>query len=158
MSSIPKKGARRGGGRAGNTVNFGLLDELTGYAIKRAHERVFEAFMAATPDPHVTPPRYAALMIIASNGDLTQTDLAESLGIARSGAAAMVKALQDLGYVSQAAADGDRRAVSLALTPAGRIALDAVTTEIRKNDAALTASFAPDELKTFLALLERVGL
>jgi len=156
MSSIPKRGHRRAKGRERDEINLGALTDLAGYAIKRAQEHVFETFMAATPDTNITPARLAALTMISANENLTPTDLAETLRIARSGATAMLKALHDIGYVTQSVVDTDRRAVRLSLTPAGRLALDAVTKAVQKQDEELTASLTTEERETLLSLLDRI--
>lgn len=154
--SAKKTGRDTARSRRANDVNFGALTTLTGFAIKQAQEHVFDTFMAATPDPNITPARFSALTIIANNPDLTQVDLARSLGIARSGAAAMLKVLQDLGYISQDAADGDKRTVRLVLRPAGRLALEAVTEAVREQDKQLTSALTPEERETFMSLLNRI--
>src|SRR5690606_37333978 len=79
-------------------VEYGALDELVGYAIRRAQILIYEDFLAALEPWDITPQRFSALTLIAANADLKLTDLARILGIARSGAVQLANQLQDLGH------------------------------------------------------------
>src|SRR3990172_13179219 len=67
-------------------IDYGGLDDLLGYALRRAQLAGFEAFHRATAEVDITPPRYTALIFVGANPGLSQTDLGAALGTARSGA------------------------------------------------------------------------
>ncbi|MGA7984339.1 MAG: helix-turn-helix domain-containing protein, partial [Burkholderiales bacterium] len=67
-------------------LDYGVLDELLGYALRRAQVAMFLAFHAATKGQHITPPRFTALVIVGANAGISQSTLGAALGIARSGA------------------------------------------------------------------------
>ena len=58
-------------------VQYGVLDQLTGYAVRRAQIRMYESFIAALEPWRITPPRFSALVIVSLNPGLklTQYDL-----------------------------------------------------------------------------------
>lgn len=138
-------------------VEYGVLDGLTGYAIRRAQIRIYEDFVRSLAPWNITPPRFSALTIIANNPDLKLTELARILGIARSGAVLLIDALEDMKLVARRASRSDRRAHSLALTPTGRKTLEAVTQAVCEHDARIASGLSAQERATLLDLLARLG-
>lgn len=138
-------------------VDYGVLDSLIGYAIRRAQIRVYEDFVASLAAWNITPPRFSALQIIARNPDLKLTDLAQILGIARSGAVLLVDALEAMGLVARVPSPTDRRAFGLALTAAGRKTLKEVTDAVCAHDARIAAGLSAEEQRVLKGLLDRLG-
>jgi DNA-binding MarR family transcriptional regulator len=138
-------------------VEYGVLDSLTGYAIRRAQIRIYEDFVRSLAPWNITPPRFSALTIIAGNPDLKLTELARILGIARSGAVLLIDALEDMKLVERRPSRSDRRAHSLALTATGRKTLEAVTQAVCEHDARIASALTEQERATLLDLLGRLG-
>jgi len=138
-------------------VEYGVLDELVGYAIRRAQILIYEDFLAALAPWDITPQRFSALTLIAANPRLKLTELARILGIARSGAVQLVDQLQALGYVSREEAAGDRRAYSLVATPAGKRAHVEITRAVRAHDTRISARLGAAERAQLIALLGQLG-
>lgn len=161
LSSRPKNRAPSQRGQDANAlvpgVNYGALDELVGYAIRRAQIRIYQDFLDALGVWSITPPRFAAMTLILNNDKLKLTELAQAMGIARSGAVEVVNSLEKLGYVARADSLLDRRAYALMLTDAGRAAVHDITKTIRDHDARISARLSPDEHKELLRLLDLLG-
>ena len=138
-------------------IDYGVLDSLVGYAIRRAQIRIYEDFVQSLAQWHITPPRFSALVIISRNPHLKLTELASILGIARSGAVLLVDALEDMKLVARRPAPHDRRAYSLVLTPAGRRTLEAATTAVCAHDAHVAAALSAQEQDTLRALLGKLA-
>ncbi|AZG16244.1 MarR family winged helix-turn-helix transcriptional regulator [Cupriavidus pauculus] len=138
-------------------VDYGVLDSLIGYAIRRAQIRVYEDFVAALAPWNITPPRFSALQIIARNANLKLTDLATILGIARSGAVLLVDALEAMGLVERVPSPTDRRAFGLVLTDAGQKTLREVTDAVCAHDARIAGGLSAEEQRVLKGLLERLG-
>ncbi|MGT2427658.1 MarR family winged helix-turn-helix transcriptional regulator [Cupriavidus basilensis] len=138
-------------------IDYGVLDSLIGYAIRRAQIRIYEDFVQSLAQWHITPPRFSALVIISRNPHLKLTELASILGIARSGAVLLVDALEDMKLVARRPAPHDRRAYSLVLTPAGRRTLEAATTAVCAHDAHVAAALSAQEQDTLRALLGKLA-
>ncbi|MCD0501567.1 MarR family winged helix-turn-helix transcriptional regulator [Bordetella petrii] len=138
-------------------VEYGALDELVGYAIRRAQILIYEDFLAALEPWDITPQRFSALTLIAANAELKLTQVASILGIARSGAVQLVDQLQALGYVERQEAAGDKRAYSLALTPAGRRAHADITRAVRQHDQRISTRLSATERHQLIALLGKLG-
>lgn len=137
-------------------VDYGVLDELIGYGLRRAQIRMTEAFDARLGALGVTTQRFSALVLIASNPGLKQTELASIMGIARSGALAIVEALTTQGLIERRPAPGDARAQALFLSPAGEVRLPQIVDMVREHDRELVRGFSAAEAATLKALLERL--
>ena len=138
-------------------VDYGVLDTLTGYAIRRAQIRIYEDFVRSLAAWQITPPRFSALQIIARNPGVRLTDLARILGIARSGAVMLFDALEAMQLVVREPSPTDRRAYALALTATGRQTLAAVTEAVCDHDARIGAQLSEAERQTLLRLLDKLA-
>ena len=138
-------------------IDYGILDDLLGYAVRRAQIRLYEDFIASLAPWGITPPRFSAMVIVSRNPGLKLTQLARIMGIARSGSVILVDALEDLGYVQRLPVPEDRRAFSLTLTPKGRTDLVAISAAVRAHDERMARMLTPDEKTALRALLTRMS-
>jgi DNA-binding MarR family transcriptional regulator len=92
--------------------------------------------IAAAP-VELTMPQHRALVLIASGRATGITALADCMGVNQSNASRLVDRLQRLGLVNRRRSAADGRAAVVALTSAGREALDAVTDRRRDDIAAI---------------------
>lgn len=134
-------------------IDYGVLDTLLGYAVRRAQIRLYEDFVASLAPWGITPPRFSAMVIVSRNPGLKLTQLAKVLGIARSGAVILVDALEELGYMQRQAMPEDRRAFSLTLTSKGHADLLAIIEAVQTHDGRMAASLTPPEQAQLLSLL-----
>lgn len=138
-------------------IQYGALDDLVGYALRRAQIVIYEDFLNALAPWDITPQRFSSLTLIAANAHLKLTDLARLLGVARSGAVQIVNQLQALGYVERQEAERDRRAYSLAVTPAGRAALADITLAVQTHDARISRLLSSTDKRRLIQLLGQLG-
>ena len=137
-------------------IEYGVLDELVGYGLRRAQIRMTEAFDAQLGGLGVTTQRFSALVLIASNPGLKQTELAGVMGIARSGVLAIVEALSLQGLIERRPVPGDARAQALFLSPLGEERLPQIVQLVREHDRELVRGFSAAEIETLKSLLERI--
>lgn len=137
-------------------VDYGVLDDLLGYAIRRAQIRLYEDFHAALAPWQITPQRFSALVIIDRNPGLKLTELARIQGIARSGAVALIDALADLGHVERRPSATDRRALGLFLTPGGARTLVSITQAVKAHDARMSSALSAKETAELQRLLSKL--
>jgi len=138
-------------------VTYGVLDELVGYALRRAQIRIYQDFLDALGVWSITPPRFSAMTIIHHNSGMKLTELAQAMGIARSGAVEVVNSLETLGFVTRAASATDKRAHALALTDHGRDTLHNITQAIQDHDARISAKLSTTEQTELRRLLDLLG-
>lgn len=138
-------------------LDYGVLDELLGYTLRRAQVAMFLAFHAATRSQDITPPRFTALVVIGANPGINQSVLGRVLGIARSGAMSLADWFEGRGWVERRRRPNDGRAWGLHLTRRGEALVGrmrrAVLDEDRRRAAVLTAR----ERRELLRLLNKLA-
>jgi DNA-binding MarR family transcriptional regulator len=137
-------------------VDYGVLDQLLGYSVRRAQILMYEDFIASMAPWQITPPRFSALVIISRNAGLKLTVLANILGIARSGAVALIDSLEGLAYVERRPSPTDRRALGLFMTPKGEQDLLAIIEAVQAHDRRAAGSLTPEEFAQLNMLLSKV--
>ncbi len=138
-------------------VDYGVLDALLGYAVRRAQIRITQAFDARLSDAGMTTQRFSALVLIARNPGRKQAELAAIMGIARSGALAIVESLDAQGLVERRPSPDDGRAQALYLTALGERSLPGITAAVVAHDRDIAASLSHDEAALLKSLLEKIA-
>lgn len=138
-------------------IDYGVLDSLLGYGLRRAQILIYEDFIATLAPWNITPQRFSALTVIARNPALKLTQLARILGIARSGAVLVVDALSAMGYVERQPSPDDRRAYGLALTARGERDLKAITEAVCEHDRRIGARMTGNDARELMRLLRQVA-
>lgn len=137
-------------------VDYGVLDQLLGYSVRRAQIVVYEDFITSLAPWQITPPRFSALVIISRNAGLKLTELANILGIARSGAVALIDSLEGLAYVERRPSPTDRRALGLFLTHQGEQDLPRIIEAVKAHDLRAAGNLSAEELAQLHQLLSKV--
>jgi DNA-binding MarR family transcriptional regulator len=138
-------------------IAYGVLDDLVGYAIRRAQIKIYEDFASSVADPEITPQRFAALVLIDRNPGLPQSAIGDIMGIARSGAMALMAALERMDLVERRISTTDRRAYGLRLTERGRKRLSDLEAIVAEHDQRIAGDLSASERAQLVALLERVA-
>jgi DNA-binding MarR family transcriptional regulator len=138
-------------------LDFDLLPELIGYALRRAHGRVFQDFAATVGQDGITPGLFGVLVLIEANPRLNQSRLSEALGVDRSTVVGVIDRLQKRELVKRTPSPTDRRAYALELTAAGRDVLNQLKRQVRRHEAAIARRLDPGEQTQLVALLRRLA-
>lgn len=138
-------------------VSEGELSGLIGYALRRAQLRVFDDFFATLSVEGITPARFSALAIIDGNPGISQTTLAQTLDIARSGVVMLIDTLEKLELVSREPIEADKRSYALHLTRRGKTTLQRIRGQVAIHEARVCARLDGKEKKWLLTMLARVG-
>lgn len=96
-----------------------------------------------------------ALGTLVERGELTLNELASELYLDKSTASRVVDALVAKGYVTRQPHPQDRRAVRLAVTPAGSELYQAIDSELLAEMQALVAGFEPPVRQAMNRLLSQ---
>ena len=118
-------------------LDYGVLDELLGYALRRAQIALYVDFYRATAGLDVSPPRFAALVLVGRNPGMRQGLLAQAMGLHRSGALRLTDWLTARGWVERQDDAEDARSWGLFLTAAGKRKLAELERRVRAHDARL---------------------
>jgi DNA-binding MarR family transcriptional regulator len=136
-------------------IDYDVLDNLIGYAIRRAQLSIYEDFSTALAKENITPQRFAALVIIESNPGVSQTRLSEVMGIARSGVVSIIDAFEKMDLVERLAS-GDRRSYSLSLTKTGQRQLKKYKNAVENHDNRIAKKLTAAERQQLRSLLGKL--
>ena len=132
----------------------GVLAGLLGYRLRVAQQAVFRDF--AREIPEASPGRAGILLLIDANPGVTQSRLAQAVGIDRSTLVGVLHALQARELVERRRGE-DRRTNGLWLTRPGRTLVTSLKQRIRVHERRVAAGLTPAERAQLLQLLEKLG-
>jgi DNA-binding MarR family transcriptional regulator len=142
--------------RASPELDHGILTTLLGYQLRLAQIAVFNDFAASAREFDVSPGRFGMLILIDVNPGVTQTRLAEAVGLDRSTLVAVLDQLEERGLLERRRGK-DRRTNGLWLTRRGKSLVARMKERIRAHEDRLAAQLSETERDTLLALLRRIG-
>jgi DNA-binding MarR family transcriptional regulator len=139
---------------AQQSLKPGLLAGLLGYRLRVAQQAVFRDF--AREIPEASPGRAGILLLIDANPGVTQSRLAQAVGIDRSTLVGVLHALQARNLVERRRGE-DRRTNGLWLTRAGRTLVASLKQRIRVHERRVASSLTAAERARLLHLLEKLA-
>ncbi len=95
-----------------------------GFLLRRAHQISAALFEDECRELALTPAQFGVLTVLRSHPGLGQSSLARALGFDKVTVLRVLRGLQARGLVARAPALGNRRTVSVALTPRGAAVLE----------------------------------
>ena len=132
------------------------LETLIGYNLKRAYVIISSDFRRTLGEDGFAPRVFSALSLVVQFPNITQSELARTLGIERSGLVAIVDDLEGRGFLSRNAVPGDRRVQALAPTKAGVRAYQKAAEAVQAHEEALLQHMSREERDTLLSLLRKI--
>lgn len=142
--------------KAPPAAKLGILPDLLGYHLRRAHVAVFQDFARAMAGLDVTPGQVGVLQVIAANPGLSQTALGRAIGIDRSTVVAVIDRLERRGLVVRALSPNDRRSHALRLSPAGEKALGEIDRRVRAHERRIARALSASEREQLIRLLTKI--
>lgn len=139
---------------AQQTLKPGLLSGLLGYRLRVAQQAVFRDFARSIPE--ASPGRVGILLLIDANPGVTQSRLAQAVGIDRSTMVGVLHALQGRELIERRRGE-DRRTNGLWLTRSGRALVASVKQRIRIHERRVASRLTVAERTQLLAMLEKLG-
>lgn len=133
------------------------LDRFVPYLLSVASNRVSDRIAGAYAVLFgITIPEWRLLALIAEVPALTQVELGERTRMDKVTVSRAAIALVNRGLVARAPNAHDRRSHRLSLTGEGRALYEQVAPKALDMEARMLASFAPEEVEQFIALLHRI--
>lgn len=136
------------------TLRPGPLPGLLGYRLRLAQQAVFRDFGATVSE--LSPGRVGILLLIEANPGVTQSRLAQAVGLDRSTLVGVLHALQARGMLERRRGE-DRRTNGLWLTRGGRTLVAGLKRRIRAHERRVAAALTAQERDQLLALLEKLA-
>lgn len=138
-------------------LDYDVLDQLLGYALRRAQVGMFLAFHAATRGQDITPPRFTALVIVGANPGIGQSVLGRVLGIARSGAMMLTDWMEDRGLAERRRRPNDGRSWGVHLSARGEELTGRMKRRVIAEDRKRAGVLDARERRELLRLLNKLA-
>ncbi len=135
-------------------LDAGILPGLIGYRLRLAQQTVFRDFAGSVRG--VSPGRLGMLVLVESNPGVTQSRLAEAIGLDRSTLVGLIDALEERGLVERRRGE-DRRTNGLWLTRSGRALLVRTKRHVEQHEKRIAARLSRAEREQLLALLAKLA-
>lgn len=138
-------------------LSLGVLDEHLGYFLRRIQVWVFQDFLRQLARLDVRPAQYSVLAVIEANPGLSQSDLADFLGIERARLVRMLDRLEKRGLARRKPSPHDRRSHALFLTRGGQKTLKRIKSLAAQHEANLTERLGAENRRAMIELLRDFG-
>ncbi len=137
-------------------LSLGILPELLGYHLRRTQVAVFKHFAKRVASEGLTPGLCGMLQVIAANPGLSQSRLAEAMGVERSNIVKVVRQLDAAGLIERIGSPNDRRSNCLYPSLRGEQAVQRMEAEILRHEREVASELTTAERDTLIGLLDRV--
>lgn len=94
--------------------------------------------------------------LLAQNGDVFQKDVEEEYSLRPSSATQLLQKMEGEGLIRRESLPGNGRRKRIVVCPKGLAYREAVMEDIRTLEARLTRDIDPDDLETFLRVMEQM--
>jgi DNA-binding MarR family transcriptional regulator len=146
---------RASGNGPDDGLDHGILPGLIGYQLRLAQLAVFRDFNRAVGALGVSPGRVGVLVLVDCNPGITQSRLAEAVGLDRSTLVPVLDGLERLGLVERRRGQ-DRRTNGLRLTESGKSLLGTVKRRIKAHERRMVQGMTQEERSQLVTLLARL--
>ena len=136
-------------------LNHGVLPDLIGYQLRRAQVAVFRDFEQSVGALGISPGRVGVLELVQCNPGITQSRLAETVGLDRSTLVPVLDTLEKRGLVERRRGL-DRRTNGLWLTIPGKRLLGHVKRRILVHERRFLTPLSEVERRQLINLLARL--
>ncbi|OBY24910.1 MarR family winged helix-turn-helix transcriptional regulator [Leisingera sp. JC1] len=134
-----------------------LLHQFVGYNMKRAYMQIQDDMSETLAPLGLRIGTFSALAVVMGSPGISQTQLSQMLNIKRSGVVVVVDELERASVLERAPVEGDRRAYSLVVTPAGKRLWQKAEKAVQAHEAALFSGLNAQEVLTLQDLLGRAA-
>ena len=131
-----------------------MLPGLLGYRLRLAQQTVFRDFSRSVAE--LSPGRVGILLLIDANPGVTQSRLAQAVGLDRSTMVGLIDTLEDRALIQRRRGE-DRRTNGLWLTRPGRRLLGGLKRRIELHEKRVAARLSASERVQLIALLEKLS-
>jgi DNA-binding MarR family transcriptional regulator len=138
-------------------VDLGPLGDSFGYLLRRAQVTVFQRFFDLFAEFDIRPAQYSVLTVIERNPGLSQTRLAQALGIKKTNLVAIIDTLEERGLARRKSTENDRRSHALFLTPKGTVLIGRLHRLEAALDRDMSRLMKENERQRFCGVLRQVG-
>ena len=138
------------------TATEGVLEDLIGYALRRAQLKLFQNLIGRLSAYDLRPAQFSALAVIEQNPGLMQADLARSLAIEPPQVVPLLNKLEERALAVRVRCKPDKRSYGIFLSKAGEALLKELKQIASDSDREATSALDDQEREQLLRLLTRI--
>ena len=138
-------------------LDLGGLDQVIGYAIRRAQVAVFQDYDELTADLGITTIQFSVMRLAHANPGLNQTALANALGADTPRMVLIIDDLERRGLVVRLASTVDRRSRAIFLTPDGRKLHTVLSKRVAEQNRRMVKRLRGDNKDHLLRMLHKLA-
>jgi len=138
-------------------INLDNLQDLIGYAIRRAQLAVFQSFKEVMGELAVTTAQFSVLRIVHDNPGLNQTALANALGVETPRMVLILDDLEKRDLVARVASTMDRRSRAIYLTDEGNRMLVLLEERAEAHNRDLIRRLRGDDREVLARMLRNLA-
>jgi DNA-binding MarR family transcriptional regulator len=133
------------------------LYHRAGFLVRRINQIANAIWFQECPEPGLTKAQYAAMLLLAGEGDLDQSTLGKRLGLDRTTIGVIVRTLAERGYVRRGLDPRDARRRVLMLSPTGQRMVERLAPVARRAQERLLEPLPPHKRGEFIESLECIA-
>ncbi len=138
---------------ASDDLDFGILPDFIGYALRRTQTALFTDFARATEGFDLSPGQLGLLILIEANPGINAVALARAVGMDKSSLTPFLAKLERRGLVARERSVTDKRSYHIALTDYGLTFLGDIKGQVIAHEAHLAQKLGPTKTARLIALL-----
>jgi DNA-binding MarR family transcriptional regulator len=138
-------------------LDLGNLADRAGYFVRRFQVWIFQDFMRTLKGARIRPAQYSVLVLVGANPGLSQSDLADALGIERARMVRLLDELERRGLTVRVPSTRDRRSHALFLTPDGRKNLERIEALVAEHESHVIERLGAARRKSLIKMLKEFG-
>lgn len=138
-------------------IDLDNLQDLIGYAIRRAQLAVFQSFKEKMGDLAITTAQFSVLRVVHDNPGLNQTALANALGVETPRMVLILDELEKRDLVARVASTMDRRSRAIYLTEEGGRMLTILEARAEEHDREMVERLRGDDREMLARMLRNLA-
>lgn len=138
-------------------LDLGSLNDRVGYFVRRFQVWIFQDFMRTLKGARIRPAQYSVLVLISANPGLSQSDLADALGIERARMVRLLDELERRSLTTRVPSTRDRRSHALFLTPDGRKNLERIEALVADHESHVVERLGSARRTSLIKMLKEFG-
>lgn len=138
------------------TINSSVLDAFIGFQVKQTHQFISAQFSQVLKEFKLSPAEVNVLILIDSNPNVSQAELARTMGIERASLGETLSKLDKKHMIERRSSTTDQRAKTLIISLQKQREFRKIINAINDYDADVGNALSTDELASLKMLLEKI--
>ena len=139
-------------------LSVGMLPNLLGYNVRRAHMALWRDFNRTVGIGQIRPGIFSLMVLVDENPGIAQIELATQLKIDKATIVGLIRQLQRQGWIERRQSGSDRRRQDVFLTELGARELLGLRREMIEHETKFLQLFSRQELSQFFDFLRRIQI